>query len=134
MKHVRFILIMIIAGAALPAAHATVVDDLLKQYSASGASNFSASRGETQWSQSHTDAKSGKPRSCKTCHGNNLRNKGKHIRTGKIIEPMAPSVNSERLTELKKINKWFKRNCKWVLGRECTSQEKGDYLMFIRNQ
>ncbi|MEA3244387.1 MAG: DUF1924 domain-containing protein, partial [Pseudomonadota bacterium] len=31
----------------------------------------------------------------------------------------------------KKIEKWFKRNCKWTLGRECTAQEKADFLAYI---
>ncbi|MFK5970948.1 MAG: DUF1924 domain-containing protein [Candidatus Marithrix sp.] len=30
------------------------------------------------------------------------------------------------------IRKWFKRNCKWTLGRECNAQEKGDILKFIQ--
>jgi hypothetical protein len=47
---------------------------------------------------------------------------------------MAPSVNAERLTEAKKMDKWFLRNCKWTLGRACTAQEKGDVLMWLRDQ
>jgi len=86
------------------------------------------------WQEKHLDAKSGKDRSCETCHGTNLKVSGKHIRTGKVIDPMAPSVNSERFTDEKKIEKWFKRNCKWTLGRECTPQEKGDFLSFLKAQ
>ena len=47
---------------------------------------------------------------------------------------MAPSVNPKRLTDRSKIEKWFKRNCKWTLGRECTPQEKGDILTFLLAQ
>ncbi len=111
-----------------------MVDDLLRQYAASGASGFSVARGERQWQKTHADPGSGKPRSCTTCHGEDLKARGKHVRTGKVIEPLAPSVNGERLTDPKQIRKWFKRNCKWVLGRECTPQEKGDFLLYIRNQ
>jgi len=66
-----------------------------------------------------------------SCHTSNLNAKGKHIRTGKAIKPMSPSINKQRLAGIKKVNKWFKRNCKWTLGRECTAQEKLDLLTFI---
>ena len=52
--------------------------------------------------------------------------------TGKAIEPLAPSANPKRLTDPEHIEKWFLRNCKWTLGRECTPQEKGDFLVMIR--
>jgi hypothetical protein len=47
---------------------------------------------------------------------------------------MAPSVNAARLTDQAKIVKWLHRNCKWTLGRECTPQEKGDFLTYIRSR
>ena len=116
-------------------ATADVVDDLLNTYQAAGAKNFSAGKGDDLWHQSHPDPKqAGKTRSCATCHGEDLRAKGKHVRTGKVIDPMAPSVNKERLTDAKFIEKWLKRNCKWVVGRECTPQEKGDLLSYLRKQ
>ena len=65
-------------------------------------------------------------RSCTTCHGTDQAKPGRHQRTGKVIESMAPSVNPQRLTDVAKIEKWFVRNCKWTLGRECSAQEKGD--------
>jgi len=46
---------------------------------------------------------------------------------------MAVSVNPERYQTLKKVEKWFRRNCKSVLGRECTVTEKGDFLTFMKN-
>ena len=55
-------------------------------------------------------------------------------RAGKVIDPMAPSVNSKRLTDAKKINKWLLRNCKWTFGRECTAQEKGNVLLWLSEQ
>ena len=116
-------------------AAADVVDDMLKIYQAAGAQDFSASRGDGLWHKTHPDPDAaGKTRSCATCHSEDLRAKGKHARTGKVIEPMAPSVNKDRLTDPKFIEKWFRRNCKWVLGRECTPQEKGDLLSYLRKQ
>ena len=92
---------------------------------------FSADSGEKLWNQTHNI--SGQPRSCATCHTSNLRQAGKHVRTGKPIKPMAPSVNSDRLADPKKVSKWFKRNCKWTLGRECTEQEKGDITSYLNS-
>ena len=80
------------------------------------------------------DEETGKDRSCQSCHGKDLKASGEHIKTGKVIDPLAPSINKERLTDIKFINKWFKRNCKWTLGRECTPQEKGDFLEYLKTQ
>jgi hypothetical protein len=48
-----------------------------------------------------------------------------------VIEAMAPSVNPQRLTDAAKVEKWFGRNCKDVLERNCTAQEKGDYIQYL---
>jgi hypothetical protein len=32
------------------------------------------------------------------------------------------------------VEKWFKRNCNEVLGRDCSAQEKGDWLSFMLGQ
>jgi hypothetical protein len=71
-------------------------------------------------------------RSCASCHTSDPRNPGKHVTTGKAIKPMAPSVNARRFTDTKKIEKWFKRNCRWTLGRECNAQEKADLLSYLQ--
>ncbi len=113
---------------------ANEIDNRLKAYQSQGASDFSAARGKTMWHKNYPDPKKpGKQRNCGTCHTDNLKNKGKHARTGKVIDPLAPSVNAERFTNKKFIEKWFKRNCKWVVGRECSPQEKGDFLEYLRN-
>jgi len=56
------------------------------------------------------------------------------VKTGKTIEPIAVSANPERFTDVSKTEKWFRRNCKWTLGRECTPQEKGDLLTWLGGQ
>lgn len=110
------------------------VDELLAQYRLEGAKAFTVEAGQTLWFQEFTHAKTGKIRQCTACHTDDLRNEGKHARTGKLIKPLAPSVNPERLTNIKKLRKWLKRNCKWTIGRECSPQEKGDILTFIQSQ
>jgi Domain of unknown function (DUF1924) len=115
-------------------ASASAVDQQQAVYWASGAGPFSAQTGKQLWQQDVVSARDGRARSCTTCHSDNLRSAGKHAKTGKAIEPLSPAVNSERLVSAKKIRKWFKRNCKWTWGRECTAQEKGDLLSFIQSQ
>lgn len=117
-----------------PVSATNAVNELLAEYSSLGAGNFSAVAGKKIWYQEFTNAKNGKIRQCTACHTNELRNQGKHVRTGKLIKSLAPSVNPNSLIKLKKIRKWLKRNCKWTLGRECTAQEKGDILTFIQTQ
>ena len=113
-----------IAGAA---------DTMLNEYIQQGAKP-SSEAGKSFWNKSFKHAKSGgKSRSCATCHTANLSQSGKHTRTGKVIKPMAPSANIASLTKRKKINKWFKRNCKWTLGRECSKQEKADVLAYLKD-
>jgi len=114
-----------------------LVPDMLKSYEVEGASNFDAKAGEEFWHQTFPapeEAENQKPRSCQTCHGMDLKKPGEHIRTGKVIDPMALSANPNRFSDAKKIEKWFRRNCKWVLGRTCTAQEKGNILLYLQNQ
>jgi mono/diheme cytochrome c family protein len=94
-------------------------------------SEFTAASGEKLWNQTQTV--SGQARNCASCHTSDPRKAGKHVRTGKPIKPMAPSVNSDRFADPKKVAKWFKRNCKWTLGRECSMQEKGDFTKYLNS-
>lgn len=128
----RVALWMFLASAQASNAAADPVDDLLKDFEARGAGSFSAQAGERFWDHPVTDPKSGEVRRCSLCHSNDLRRSGKHATTGKVIEPLAPSVNPKRLSNRADIEKWLLRNCKWTLGRECTPQEKGDVLVMIR--
>ena len=120
--------------ATTGSAGAAPVDDLLHEYEGQGGRNFSAAAGEQFWDRPVVNAKSGEPRKCSLCHSIDLRRVGKHATTGKAIEPLAPSANPQRLTDKEKIEKWLSRNCKWTLGRECSAQEKGDALVFIRGR
>lgn len=115
-------------GAAATASPAT--DAEFAKFKKEGASSFSAARGKKDWTKK-VASKKGDMRSCTTCHDPDPTKPGKHVRTKKVIKPMAVSVNPHRFTQRKKIEKWFRRNCKWAWGRECTPQEKGDLLKFF---
>jgi cytochrome c peroxidase len=106
----------------------STVNNLLQDYAIQGATTANAEQGKQLWQKTFNN---NGERSCASCHTKNLTQNGKHIKTQKEIKPMSPSVNPERLTDRKKINKWFKRNCKWTLGRECTAQEKTNFLVYI---
>lgn len=121
-------------GGAASLAHATpATDALLGTYKTAGGKDFSVTQGETLWKQEVTDSK-GEKAACTSCHGTNLTQAGEHKKTKKPIKPMAASANAERYTDQKKIEKWFKRNCKDTWGRECTAQEKGDILTYLLAQ
>ncbi len=112
----------------------TAVEQLLVEYRSQGATEFTVEAGKELFFKEFVDAKSTQVRKCTTCHTDDLRQPGKHAKTGKRIDPLAPSVNPKGLTEIKNINKWLKRNCEWTIGRECTVQEKGDVLTFMQSQ
>lgn len=92
-------------------------------------SALSATRGEAFYRAGHP-GRDGSKQSCATCHTDNPRQIGK-TRVGKRIEPLAPAANPQRFTDAAKVEKWFRRNCKDVLQRECTAQEKGDFVAWI---
>lgn len=113
---------------------ADAINDIFAKYKEQGVRNISEQAGESLWNKAFTDMKTGQSKSCTTCHGIDLKKMGKHVRTDKPIEPIAPSINEKSLTDVKKIKKWFKRNCKWTLGRECSTQEQADILTYLKNQ
>lgn len=67
---------------------------------------------------------------CASCHTQDPRAAGK-TKVGKRIEPLAPAVNPQRFSDEKKVEKWFGRNCKDVLARECTPLEKASLIAWL---
>jgi hypothetical protein len=109
-------------------------EDLIATYQGLGAGPFQASAGGRAWAKGQRPAGADGLRSCATCHGTDLSRPGRHATTGKAIEPMALSVNPKRLTDAAQAEKWFGRNCRWTLGRECSPQEKGDFVRLIQSR
>lgn len=130
----KLVIVATLGLAIVPAARAfTPVEELLQEYRQQAAMDFSAAAGKTFWNQPFLPAGADKERRCASCHTTDLRQAGKHVTTGKEIKPLAPSVTSKRLTNTEKMRKWLGRNCKWTLGRECTAQEKGDVLLYLKD-
>ncbi len=121
-------LTVIIGIPVLTVSASEATNSLLQEYQITTAIPFSATEGEILWT------KESNARSCTTCHSTSVKKMGKHNRTGKMIKPISPTVNPERLTDIKKIKKWLLRNCKWTFGRECTTQEKGNILLWLSQQ
>ena len=104
---------------------AATPQDLLKSY------ELQSGKASSTSGEQFFNAKHGKEWSCASCHENPPNHDTKHIVTGKVIKPLAPNANPVRFTDEAKAEKWFKRNCNDVLGRECTAQEKADVLSWL---
>ncbi|GAB4118661.1 MAG: DUF1924 domain-containing protein [Sideroxydans sp.] len=129
------ILAMVCACGVLlapPASATPESDTLLQKYRAEGAGKADPAKAQQDWTREVLV--NGEKMSCSTCHGSDFSKEGKHHVTGKTIGPMSQRVNPERFTSVKKMEKWFKRNCLDAWGRECTAQEKTDFLTFLLAQ
>ena len=125
-------ILFIIAGVS--AAHADTPSSLIAGYTAEATRvtpGFAplAARGQEfymrKWSVSKTMP------SCATCHTNQPTAEGKHVVTSKRIAPLSPVANPERFANSAKVEKWFRRNCQEVVGRECSAAEKADFIQFL---
>lgn len=125
-------LVFLIIMAKNPAlANETILKDFEALAKSSDAKfiKFNISAGEKIFRTERIHSKGDKI-SCMTCHTPDPKKTGL-TRANKVIEPIAPVVNPERFTDMIKVNKWFKRNCNDVLERECTIQEKGDFIAYM---
>ena len=108
-----------LARAAAPA-------QILSTYTAQAAGAGTAARGQQFFTATH-----GHEWSCSSCHGAVPVRAGQHAATGKSIAALAPAANAERFTDPARVEKWFRRNCGDVVGRECTAAEKADVLAWL---
>jgi mono/diheme cytochrome c family protein len=125
------------AGLGLAASAEPRRDEILAGYLAEARAaspelgGFSAARGRALYFGPHAG---GKPEACADCHTANPAAPGRHYKTGRDIEPMAVSANPSRFTDPAEVEKRFARDCKNVLRRACTAQEKGDFITFLSGQ
>lgn len=118
-------LVLLSWGSGSHALAATPQSELQRWQQAAGQAG-DAAKGQAFFQQRH-----GGEWSCASCHGQPPTREAKHAATGKKIAALAPAFNAERLTDSAKVDKWFKRNCKDVLSRECTPAEKADVLAYL---
>lgn len=124
-------ILLLAAAVAAPAAHSSTPEDLMHSYAqqarreAMSYSGPSAATGRRFFTTQHTDW------SCSSCHTAKPGSPGRHAVTGRIIAPLAPTLNPERLRDSARVEKWFKRNCNDTLDRACTAAEKADVIAYL---
>jgi hypothetical protein len=140
----RYAMVAVLASACVPLAAAAVggADKraaILADYAAKARASdpsftvFSAARGETLFRTSWAGGDARTP-SCVSCHTADPKRPGRNAKTGRPIDPVAVSTNPARYTDAKEVNRHFARDCKSVLGRDCTARERGDYITFMTGQ
>jgi hypothetical protein len=122
MLHKFFALLLLASLQAMAATPA----ELLAGYTAQAGQPANAAKGEAFFKASH-----GQEWQCSSCHGKSPMTGGRHASTDKAIDPLAPAANAKRFTDSAKADKWFRRNCKDVLARECSAAEKADVLAWL---
>jgi hypothetical protein len=115
---------MLLAGAAR--AGETTPAQQLGRFSAQAGAPGNADQGKAFFNTRH-----GGEWSCSSCHGTPPVKTGQHASTGKEIAPLAPAFNANAFTDSARVDKWFRRNCKDVLRRECSAAEKADVLAWL---
>ena len=119
------------AQAAVGPGQQALLDHLADCQAADSAfSGFSAARGKAFFLASQTTGNVDTP-SCSTCHTTDPRNTGHDTRRQGHRNRWRFRATPNRFTDLAKVEKWFRRNCNTVIGRECTPHEKGDFIAFM---
>jgi Domain of unknown function (DUF1924) len=122
----RLFAALVAAACAPTAVLAATPAELLAGYSAQAGGPPAPDRGQQFFTLPH-----GKEWSCATCHGAVPTQAGQHVATGKSIAALAPVFNAQRFSDSAKVEKWFRRNCNDVVGRECSAAEKADVLSWL---
>ena len=128
-KRIAWTGLMLLSASAAAADIPTSFMARYAQQAGVSVSALSPARGEALYRSEHP-GRSGAAQSCASCHTANPKQAGQ-TRVGKRIEPLAPAANPSRFTDAAKVEKWFRRNCTDVLQRECSAQEKGDFIAWL---
>jgi hypothetical protein len=122
----RFVGSVLAAVCIAAPAYATTPAEQLAVFAAQSGQPPQISKGQAFFNNKH-----GAEWSCASCHTSNPKGEGKHAKTEKRISPLAPAFNPDRFTDSAKTEKWFRRNCNDVVGRECSASEKADVLAWL---
>jgi len=132
------LLLLVVAEPGRASTASPVVKKLLEEYARAAQkadpafTTFDAAKGRELYQTQRRNSKNNETISCSTCHTSDPRQSGKSA-AGKIIDPLSPQANPKRLTDEREIRKWFFRNCNQVLERDCTPDEKGNFIQFLLN-
>ena len=122
----RLCLALVLCGTASAYAGDTTPAAQLQRFETAAGRRASAEEGRVFFTSTH-----GSTWSCSSCHGKVPTKESIHASTDKVIKPLAPSANAGAFTDTVRVDKWFRRNCKDVLSRECTAAEKADVIAFL---
>jgi hypothetical protein len=120
----QILMLVLLSSSAQAESPQRILDSLVAQ-----AGPASVVRGEKLYRGKFSGGKTAE--SCTACHTDNAKAVGRHVRTSKAIDPLAPVAQRDRFTDPEKVEKWFKRNCNDVLGRACSPQEKADFTAYM---
>jgi Domain of unknown function (DUF1924) len=120
---------LLVAHAAMSSAvFAATPAELLAGYVAQAGAPPSPERGEKLF---NTNFGKELGLSCSSCHGAVPTKPSRHAISEKRLAPLAPAFNDKTFTDRPKVEGWFRINCKDVIARECTAQEKADVLAWL---
>lgn len=122
----RLATVALLVFAAAAQAGDTTPGEQLSRWSAEAGRPGNAAKGQMFFNRRH-----GGEWSCASCHGVPPTRQGEHASTAKPIAPLAPAFNANAFTDAAKSDKWFRRNCKDVLSRECSAAEKADVMAWL---
>lgn len=127
MKKIFFILVLnsFLFGAEFNQAMQEYINTLKIQAKAENPNfvDFDAKNGELIFSTKNK-GKNNELISCQSCHNVDLTKKATNIFTNKQIQPLTPSVNKNRLSDVKEVKKWLKRNLKMCIYAKETLKKK----------
>lgn len=135
MNKLAYTLLIALGVASLPVAADVASAQKLADKYAAFAKNInpeakpSAEAGKTFFNRKLTVR--GKEVSCSSCHTDNPAAVGKHITTKKAIKPLAPAANPARFSDVDKVEVNFEKHCLDIIGKDCTAQEKADYITYL---
>lgn len=121
------LLAAVLPAAPVAQAQATTPQQLQRAYEAAAGAPGRVDRGQAFFNRRH-----GGEWSCASCHGQLPTGAGRHAVTNKPLDPLAPAFNAKAFTDERRVEKWFRRNCKDVVQRECSAAEKADVLAWLQ--
>lgn len=136
MRNISFLLLALFSFTSFSAqADVKGAEEAALNYGASAKklnakSVLSAAAGRAFYTKKVVD-RFGRDASCSSCHTDNPAREGKHTETEKPIKPLAPAVNPERFSDISKSERNFSKHCKDLYQKDCSAQEKGDYVAYL---